>query len=304
MYQSTFNIKAIAPFDFDFSCRIFSDGDKSIKKYANNHFWQVLNINQEPMLLYVESVGDVENPELKVNVESEEELSHEVLNSVPPLVHKIFNLGLDLNGFYQDVEIDEIMKRITSQLYGLKNPSTPSLFEALVDSVVEQQISLKAAHSIQNRLIKRFGLSIEIYKKKYYSYPSPEDLAHADLQVLRDCGLTFRKAEYIQDLSLDILNQEVDLNSLETMGSTSEMIEELTKIRGIGVWTAELALLRGLGKLDAIPADDVALQRTISHFYHQNTKITSEEVREIASSWGRWSGLAAYYLIVAELMNI
>jgi DNA-3-methyladenine glycosylase II len=88
------------------------------------------------------------------------------------------------------------------------------------------------------------------------------------------------------------------------MNNTKEMMEELTKIRGIGVWTAELALLRGLGRLDAIPADDIGLQRVISQYYRDNEKISAEEVRKIASSWGKWKGLAGYYLVVAELMNL
>lgn len=304
MYKSTFNIKALAPFDFDLSCQIFSNGDKNIKKYANNHFWQAVKVNQEEIFLYIESVGNLENPELKCSVETKKELSHETLNFAPRIVYKIFNLGLDLRPFYKEMKTDEIMSKIINQLNGLKNPSTHTLFEAVVNSIVEQQISLNAAHNIQNHLIKRFGSSIELYRQKYYSYPLPEDLAHLDLQKLRDCGLSFRKAEYIRDLSLNILNNEVDFNSLQRMNSTTEMIEELIKIRGIGVWTAELALLRGLGRLDAIPADDIGLQRVISHFYRDDAKTSAEEVREIASSWGKWKGLASYYLIVAELMKI
>ena len=304
MYQSSFNIKARAPFDFDLSCRIFSDGDKNIKKYADNHFWQVINIKGKLIFLYIESTGDVENPELKVELESEEELSSDLLNNIPPLVHKIFNLSLDLHPFYAYIKKDKIMNQITNKLYGLKNPITSTLFESLVDSIIEQQISLKAAHNIENRFIKRFGLSIGIYGKQYFSYPSPEDLAYLDLQKLRDCGLSFRKAEYIRDLSLNIVNQDLDLDNIQKMATTDEMIRELNKIRGVGVWTAELALLRGLGRLDAIPADDVGLQRTISHFYLDGGDISSEEVREIASTWGKWKGLAGYYLIVAKLMDI
>jgi DNA-3-methyladenine glycosylase II len=304
MYQSTFNIKAKAPYDFDLSSRIFSSGDKNIKKYANNHFWQALAINQKTMLLYVESVGEVESPELEVSVGSKEELSPDILNAVPPMIHKVFNLGLDLNPFYEAIKSDNTMVKITRKLYGLKNPSTPTLFEAITDSILQQQISLKAAHSIGNRLIKQFGHCIYSYGQKYYSYPSPEDLAYLDPEKLRKCGLSFQKAEYIRDLSLNIINQDVDLTSIQNMSTTQEMVEELTKIRGVGVWTAELALLRGLCRLDAIPADDIGLQRIMAHFYRDDEKISAEEVREIASSWGKWRGLAGYYLIVADLMNI
>ena len=304
MYKTTFNIKAVAPFNFDLSCRIFSDGDKNIKKYANNHLWQAITINQETVFLYIESVGDVESPELKVSVESGKELSLDVLNLVPPMVHKIFNLGLDLGPFYNEMESDPVLSNIIRQLYGLKNPSTPSLFEALVDSIVEQQISLKVAHNIETKLIKEFGLPVELYKQKYYSYPQPRDLANLELQKLRDCGLSFRKAEYIHDLSRNILDQKLDLEKISKMENTKLMIEELTKIRGVGVWTAELALLRGLGRLDAIPADDISLQRIISYFYNDNEKVSSEQVRKIATSWGKWKGLATYYLVMADLMKI
>ncbi|MDP3066384.1 MAG: hypothetical protein Q8N08_06555 [Methanobacteriaceae archaeon] len=137
---------------------------------------------------------------------------------------------------------------------------------------MEQQISLKAAHSIENRLIKSFGSSVKMYGKTYYAYPSPDELSDLDLQQLRDCGLSFRKAEYIRDLSLNIVNQELNLESLEKRDNTEDMIEELCEIRGIGVWTAELSLLRGLGRLDAIPADDIGLRRVISHYYRDDQK--------------------------------
>ncbi|EKF86054.1 DNA-3-methyladenine glycosylase [Methanobacterium formicicum] len=303
MYQSTFNIKAKAPFDFDLSCRIFASGDKNIKKYANNRFWQAFTIKDKTILLYIESVGSVNDPELKVSVESDTELSPDILNSVPPVVYQIFNLGLDLHHFYEQVKSDPVLSPIIGRLYGLKNPSTPTLFEALVDSIIEQQISLKAAHSIENRLIKYVGRSVPLYGQDYYSYPSPEDLTDLDLEKLRNCGLSHKKAEYIHDLALDIVQKDVNLQSIEKMNTTTEMVEELTQIRGIGVWTAEMALLRGLCRLDAIPADDISLQRVIGNVYRADEKLSSEAVREIASSWGKWKGLASYYLIVAELMK-
>ncbi len=86
--------------------------------------------------------------------------------------------------------------------------------------------------------------------------------------------------------------------------STSEIIEELDKIKGVGVWTAELTMLRGMRRLEALPADDLGLRRTISHYYCGGKPITSAEARRIAENWGTWKGLAAYYLIVAEMIGI
>ena len=82
------------------------------------------------------------------------------------------------------------------------------------------------------------------------------------------------------------------------------IISELDEIRGIGVWTAELTMLRGMQKLDALPADDLGIRRVISRYYCQGKPIKTAEAREIAKTWGRWKGLAAYYLIIAEVRDI
>ena len=83
-----------------------------------------------------------------------------------------------------------------------------------------------------------------------------------------------------------------------------QIIAELDAIRGIGVWTAELTMLRGMQKLDALPADDLGIRRVISAYYCGGKPIKTDEAREIAEAWGRWKGLAAYYLIIAEVKGI
>jgi DNA-3-methyladenine glycosylase II len=112
--------------------------------------------------------------------------------------------------------------------------------------------------------------------------------------------LSTRKAEYIRNISDMILKGDIDLESYRKYGDSQRIVEELDKIRGIGVWTAELTIVRSMSKYDVIPADDLGLRRVISHFYCKGRTITAEEVRRITEDWGRWKGLAAFYLIVAE----
>jgi DNA-3-methyladenine glycosylase II len=81
-------------------------------------------------------------------------------------------------------------------------------------------------------------------------------------------------------------------------------VRELSALRGVGVWTAELALLRGLSRLDAIPADDLGIRRAITRYYGRESRIGTTEARRIAEGWGEWRGLAAYYLLVAERRGI
>ena len=216
----------------------------------------------------------------------------------------IFNLDFDLSAFYDEVKKDRTMYHITQQLYGLKNPTTPSAFEALVDSIVEQQISIKVAHTIEERLVKKLGELLALEGEAYFAYPTPENIASVSLEEIRNCGMSQRKAEYIQGAAKLIVNGKLDLEQLKLNRSPEEIIATLDEIKGIGIWTAELTMLRGMQKLDALPADDLGIRRVISRYYCGGKSIKTTEAREIAKSWGKWKGLAAFYLIIAEVKDI
>ncbi len=100
------------------------------------------------------------------------------------------------------------------------------------------------------------------------------------------------------------MDGKLHLEQLKNQQDPERIIAELDEIRGIGVWTAELTMLRGMQKLDALPADDFGVRRVISRYYRHGKPIKTAEAREIAKAWGRWKGLAAYYLIIAEVKGI
>jgi DNA-3-methyladenine glycosylase II len=186
----------------------------------------------------------------------------------------------------------------------LKNPATAIVFEALFDSIIEQQISLNVAHVLQCRVIKAFGDVLLVNGDQYYAFPTPKQLALASLDSLRRCGLSRRKAEYITGIAQLVATREVDLDGLRQFRNVHDILDHLCTLRGIGVWTAELTAIRGLNRLDVIPADDLGLRRWIAHYYCNDRRITSAEARDIAERWGKWKGLASYYLVVAGLLKI
>jgi DNA-3-methyladenine glycosylase II len=163
---------------------------------------------------------------------------------------------------------------------------------------------LKAAHSIERRIIKTFGSILNIGSHVYYAFPTPDQLNNAPADQLRGCGLSFRKIEYIKSISKLIVEGKLDLEKFKEYENIDKIIDELCKIRGIGKWTAELIVIRGLNRLDSFPADDIGIRRVISYYYCQGRKISSDEAREIANKWGNWKGLASFYLIIAEILDI
>ena len=196
------------------------------------------------------------------------------------------------------------MHKLAQQLYGLKNPTTPTVFESLVDSIVEQQISIKVAVTLEHRLAKKFGEHIDIDGETYFAFPTPQSIAAATVAEVQQVGLSLRKAEYIQNAAKLIAEGKLDLEKLKNNPNPEQIIAELDAIRGIGVWTAELTMLRGMQKLDALPADDLGIRRVISTYYTGGRPIKMAEAREIAQKWGRWQGLAAFYLIIAEIRGL
>ena len=129
-------------------------------------------------------------------------------------------------------------------------------------------------------------------------------LAKTPDETFRACGLTLRKGEYIRGIAQQILAGDLDPEAFRGYPDTESIIAELVKVRGIGRWTAELTILRGLHRPDAFPADDVGVRRFISRYYRDGGKITSADARIFAERWGAWKGFAAYYLEVADLLGI
>jgi DNA-3-methyladenine glycosylase II len=297
-------IKPIPPFDFDLSATIFSDGDSQIRTYEHGTYWQVVRAHKKLILITITSSGTVDKPELAVELKSNEEISHNEKRITEAIIYPLFNLDFNLTAFYDEVRTDTIMHTLTQKLRGLKSPTTPTVFEALVDSIIEQQISLNVAHSMERNVVKTFGDTLMVDGNLYYAFPTPQKLALATSEQLRTCGLSARKAEYIHDISKSIVDGRLDLEQFKTYGDAEEIITELCEIRGIGVWTAELTMLRGMNKLEMLPADDLGLRRHIAHYYCDDRKISSEEARRIAEGWGNWKGLAGFYLIIAARLDV
>jgi DNA-3-methyladenine glycosylase II len=292
------------PYDFSLSAAIFAGGDPRIRTFERNIFRQALDIGDAPVLVEVFSDGSVEQPKLRLSLRSVSPIPKSTIKGIKDLVSSMFNIDEDILPFYEAMGRDPIMADFTHRLRGLRAPTTPTIFEALVDSVIEQQISLKAAHSIENRLIRAAGRPLTLDGDTYYCYPTPPILATAPDSTFRSCGLSLRKGEYIREISQQIISGSLDLDQLRNNPDTESIISRMMKIRGIGRWTAELTILRGLHRMDSFPADDVGVRRFISQAYFKGNKVSADEARTFAKRWSVWKGFAAYYLVVADLLGV
>ena len=174
-------------------------------------------------------------------------------------------------------------KRMAAAIGEIGMPSrsgADGLFEGLVSSIVGQQISMKAADSIWQKLVAAMGAI------------TPERLARADMAELTACGLSGRKAEYIHGAAEAAISGSLNLNALEKADDET-VIRELVKLRGVGRWTAEMLLIFSLRRQDVMSYDDYGLRMGLCRLYHHHDmpKERFERYRKRFSPYGTAASL-------------
>ena len=156
-------------------------------------------------------------------------------------------------------------------------------FMTLARAICGQQISVKAAQAVWNRLVT---CCTEI---------TPEGVLSKKRTELRACGLSDRKTEYIADLAQHFVDGKIHERDWPRMAD-EEIIAELTDVRGIGRWTAEMFLMFNLLRPDVFPLDDLGLQKGIRVAYYRNRKVSLKTMKKLGDRWRPWRTVATWYL--------
>jgi len=178
---------------------------------------------------------------------------------------------------------DAVLGGLIARFEGLALGSRGDAFSTLARAIVGQQISVKAAQSVWDRLSERL------------ERVTPESLARSRKPALRGCGLSGQKAGYLKDLALRFLDGTLDTARWPALDDEA-LIAELTQVRGIGRWTAEMFLIFHLARPDVLPLDDLGLQRAMSLHYNRARPIAIPKMRRIAGAWAPWRSVATWYL--------
>ena len=177
-------------------------------------------------------------------------------------------------------ENDDVIARIIANYPDERMEMKNDTLHTLVRSIVGQQISVKAADAIWNRLEKACGNSI-----------NEKNLLKLNTEELRETGLSKTKSSYI----LNVVDANLSERKWENM-SDEEVTEELCKIKGIGPWTADMFLIFRLGRTNILPLGDIGLVNAINLHYNDKEKLSKEELAEFKDKWSPWSSIATWYM--------
>jgi DNA-3-methyladenine glycosylase II len=211
------------------------------------------------------------------------------------LAATVWSLGDDLRRCYCIFKDDPVMAPLLRRCRGLRMIRTPDLYEALLIAVVNQQVSVAAAESIRRRINTAMGDQMVGNGITYINYPSPRRLLAARPATLRTLGLSRQKARYVLEVAERAACGALAPALFDGLDDEAA-IEKLMEIPGVGRWTAEVVLMRGLGRTDVFPAGDLGLIVAVQRVLGRTTRPTEDEVRALAEHWRGWRSYGALYL--------
>jgi DNA-3-methyladenine glycosylase II len=285
-----FSIKTPQEFSYEYSLMFLTRSPREILHSVNDRAVRKLIKVSNEFVLFTVSESD---NNLVVQVINE--ASPSVKARVEDYVREWFDLDTDLLPFYSLAKKDDVLKPIVKKFHGYRIMGQPDLFESLVWAVLGQQINVQFAYSLKQRFVEKYGERYEYDGQTYYLFPTPERVATINPDELIPLQFSRQKSKY----TIGIAQAFVDKHVSREMFHGRPLVEakdELMKLKGIGNWTANYALMRTFRYPDAFPLEDVALHKALRIQMNMRKKPTLDRVRKIFKRYKGWEAYATLYL--------
>ena len=247
------------------------------------------------MLLEVRQSGTVSRAELRAVLRGPGAGSDAARAAARRVIEIGLGARLDSRPFYRAFRRDPAIGEALGHSRGLRIAGAASLWESIVTAVLSQQVNLVFAYDVRRELALAFGRRARFGRATYVAFPSPDRLARETPRRLRRFRLSRAKAGTLVRVARGFASGRLSEAELERL-EDEPAIERLTAIKGIGRWTAEIALLRGLGRADVFPGGDLGVVKYLAmELLGHRARVTEEKMRRFADRWKPYRGLALVY---------
>jgi DNA-3-methyladenine glycosylase II len=269
-----------------------------IDRWDGTTYRRTLFAGDTPVELAVTQVARGDRPRLRVVAAgARPSACRRLANTV---LAPVLGLAIDLMPFYRIAARDPRLNELAERFRGMRPPRFPTVFEALVNGVACQQLSLEAGLTLLNRLADAYGQTPRSPPGSGAAFPRPCDLARASPESLRALGFSRSKSAAIIELASAVKRQDVRLDELGSLDDNA-LQASLDRLRGVGRWTAEYVLLRGYGRLGVFPADDVGARNGLQRWLGLRRPLDYERTRKILGHWRPYGGLVYLHLLLKSL---
>lgn len=279
------------PADFSFSecCWYLDRGfDDCVYKVRNGKIIKALRLGGASLLIEVREGDGV----LKINVLQ----GQADAVALAAYIREWLDIDRDLTPFYTLLGKDKRLRYMPVDFQGLRLVGIVDLFEALSWSIIGQQINLKFAYSLKRRLVEKYGQALTHEGETYYLFPEPTVLAGADPEDLRAMQFSRSKADYLTGLANVFANGGLSRELLLSLPDRDSRLEALTKIKGIGIWTANYTLMKSLRDPSGIPHGDTGLLTALANHGVIKDRKELQKIDRFFSKYRGWESYLVFYL--------
>ena len=298
LYEDSFKLSPILPFRLDLTVWALRRRQKNhIDAWDGATYTRVFVINEKVIQSRVTQIHDV----VEVKIESYNSFN-DAKSIIASDLKKMLGLEINMEEFYYLSKNDINLQLLAESFIGVKPPRFPTIFEALLNSIACQQVTLDLGILLLNRLAENYGMKFECANGTQYAFPRPDDLAGVTEENIKKLGFSYQKARAIIGLSQALLEKKLSFSDIEELPN-EEIVNRLIKIRGIGRWSAEYALLRGLGRIDTFPGDDVGAQKNLMQLMNLQKRPDYDQIKQLTSKWQPYAGLVYFHLLLEKLQG-
>jgi DNA-3-methyladenine glycosylase II len=298
----SFVLRPIPPFRLDLTAWALRRRPRNlIDRWDGTTYRRVIVMDGRPTELAVRQTGSSASPRLHVTATPPPQTLLE-RRGVRSILDRLLGLRIDLTDWYRMAAGDARLRPLADTFRGMKPPRFPTMFEAVVNGFACQQLSLEVGLELLNRLATISSARLGRRGDVRYAFPTAQDIARLPAEKYRAIGFSRQKVRALLDLARPITRQELELE-LESVAKEDDAVarQRLLELRGVGRWTAEYVLLRGVGRLHVFPGDDVGAQKRLARWLGRSRPLTYDGVRRAVERWQPYAGLVYFHLLLDGL---
>lgn len=259
---------------------------------------RVLAVGETCVELQVRQRGPAESPLLELRLRGPAGALAAAREVAPAAAARLLGLDCDMAGFYRIAAAEPRLAPLAARYRGLRPQRFLDLFEALANAVACQQVSLNVGIALLGRLCRRHGRKLD-GEGEGHAFPLARDLRDVDPRELRRDGWSLRKAEYLLDIAATLADGSWE--SRVQAADDAQALEALLSLRGVGRWSAQYALLRGLGRHGSFPVDDSGARKYLGLWLDLPATPDAAATESLASRWQPYAGLLYFHLLLWRL---
>ena len=296
---STFDLHPAPPFRLDLTVWALRRRPRNmVDRWDGTAYRRVLALSEGSVAFSVTQADPSDASSLTVALDKR--VGGNVEGNVRASIERLLGLRVELASFYCMARADSVLGPLSAHLQGVKPPRFPTVYESLLNAVAVQQLSLESGLSLLNRLAETYGKAVRMDGMLLHAFPRPYDLAGLEPAALRVLGFSLRKAETIIGVSRAVVDERLDLEGLEPFAD-GDVVSQLMSLHGIGRWSAEYILLRGLGRLHVFPGDDVGARNNLARWLGLKPPLDYDAVGRALSRWQPYAGMVYFHLLLDHL---